>query len=313
MKFKKILTIELPEFKLEKKYWDKIDEFSNIRVNLSKESLQIHKELSDTDCILTGFGIKIDKEIIDKAPKLKYVGVLATGFGGVDTSLCQKKNIIVTNVPGYATESVAEFVFAVILDHIRDLERGKNQAKEGNCSEAGFQAIEIKDKVFGVLGMGRIGTRVAELAKCFGADVRYWSRNRKKELKGIKYANTDTLVSQADFLSLHISLCRDTEKFLNKERIARIKSGAIVVNTAPMELVDLDALEKRLAKGDITFILDHADEMTRQDLERLSKYKNCIIYPPIGYISKEASVTKQITFVDNIRNFLKGKPSNRVN
>ncbi len=313
MKFKKILTIELPEFKLEKKYWDEVDEFTDRRVNLSKESLQIHKELSDTDCILTGFGIKIDKEMIDMAPKLKYVGVLATGFGGVDTAYAKSKNIVVTNVPGYATESVAEFVFAVILDHIRDLERGKNQAKEGNYSEAGFRAIEIKGKVFGILGMGRIGTRVAELAKCFGADVRYWSRNRKKELKKIKYMDTDTLISQADFLSLHFSLCKDTEKILNKERIARIKSGAIVVNTSPMELVDLDALEKRLAKGDITFILDHADEMTRQDLRRLSMYKNCIIYPPLGYISKEASVTKQIIFVGNIENFLAGKPTNKVN
>lgn len=313
MKFKKILTIELPEFKLEKKYWNKIDEIADRRVNLFKESPQIHNELFDTDSILTGFGIKIDKEIIDKTPKLKYVGVLATGFGGVDTAYAKSKNIVVTNVPGYATESVAEFVIAVILDHIRDLERGKNQAKEENYSEAGFQAIEIKGKVFGVLGMGRIGTRVAELAKCFGADVRYWSRNRKKELERFKYVDADALISQADFLSLHFCLCKDTENFLNKERISRIKSGAIIINTAPMELVDLDVLEKRLAKGDITFILDHADEMTKEDLEKLSKYDNCLVYPPIGYISKEASIAKQEIFVGNIENFLAGKPINKVN
>lgn len=312
MRFKKILTIELPPFKLDKKYWDKIDQLSEKRINLEKDSPEIIPQLRDADCILTGFGIKVGKEEIDNAPNLKYVGVLATGYGGVDTAYAKSKNIVVTNVPGYATESVAEFVFAVILNHIRELEKGKNQARNGNYSEAGFSAFEIKNKVFGILGLGRIGARVAELARCFGADVQYWSRNRKKELEGIKYVNTDTLVSQADFLSLHFSLCKDTEKFLNKERISRIKSGAIVVNTAPMELVDLDALEKRLAKGDITFILDHADEMTKENLARLQKYDNCVIYPPIAYVSKEASLTKQEIFAKNIEDFLKGKPINKV-
>lgn len=311
MKFKKILTIELPPFKLEKKYWNKIDQIADNRINLAKDSPGIIPQLRDTDCLLTGFGIKVGKEEIDNAAKLKYVGVLATGYGGVDTTYAKRKNVVVTNVPGYATESVAEFVFAVILEHMRSLERGKNQARNKNYSEAGFSAIEIKGKVFGIVGLGRIGTRVAELARCFGADIIYWSRN-KKSAKNIKFEDAEKVISRSDILSLHLSLCKDTKNFLNKGRIAGIKGGAIVVNTAPMELVDLNALEKRLAIGDITFILDHADEMTAQDLKRLSRHKNCIIYPPIGYITKEASVIKQEIFVQNIENFLKGKPSNRV-
>ena len=111
---------------------------------------------------------------------------------------------------------------------------------------------------------------------------------------------------------MHFALNKETEKFLNKKRITRIKRGAVVVNTAPMELVDINALEMRLKAGDITFILDHSDEMASADLKKLSKYKNCIIYPPIAYISKEAGETKQRIFIENIENFLKGSPSNVV-
>lgn len=314
MKFHKIITIGIQEFKLNNKYWDKIDEMSDQRVNLPKDSPYINKELPDADCILTGFGVTVDKKVIDNAPNLKYIGALATGYGGIDSSYAKTKNIVVSNIPGYATEGVTEFVFAVILNQIRDLEKGKTQAKEGNYSEAGFNPIEIKGKVFGILGMGRIGARVAELANCFGADVKYWSRKRKEnaDSAGIKYDDVDALIAQADFLSLHLSSGKETENFLNAERLAKIKSGAIVVNTAPMELVDLDALEERLKTGDITFILDHADEMSKEDLARLSKYGNCIIYPPIAYVTKEASIAKQEIFISNIEHFLKGSPINKV-
>lgn len=314
-KFNKILTINIPEFKLEKRYWDEIGKLADKRVDLPKDSLEIKTELKDADCVLIGFGVKMGKDEIDMAPKLKYIGSLATGYGGVDTKYAKARNIVVTNIPGYCTQGVAEFVIAIILNQLRDLGRGIKQVKEGNYSEAGFSPTEIKGKIFGVLGAGRIGTRVAELAKGFGADVRYWSRNKKGELesKGVKYQEADILIPMADFLSLNFSLCPDTTEFLNEKRISKIKSGAIVVNAAPMELVNLKALEKRLQKGDITFILDHSDEMTPENIAKLMKYDNCVIYPPIGYVTKEAGVAKQEIFVDNLENFLKGKPVNRVN
>ena len=121
------------------------------------------------------------------------------------------------------------------------------------------------------------------------------------------------MIVESDFLTLHLSHTNDTENFLNKDRIQKIKSGAIVINTAPMELVDIDALETRLKAKNITFILDHSDEMTKVNLERLSKYTNFIIYPPIGCITKEAIINKQKIFVENIENFLRKTPTNKVN
>ncbi|MBU1031738.1 hypothetical protein KKE03_02325 [Patescibacteria group bacterium] len=315
MKFKKALLINISEDRLDSIYWKKLNSLVENKVFLPKDSPQIQKELADTDCILTGFQIDVGKAEIDSAPNLKYVSVLATAYGKIDTDYAKKKGIIVTNIPGYSTESVAEFVFAVILEKIRGIAEAKERGSKGNYSEAGIKTTEIKDKVFAVLGLGRIGSRVAEIAKGFGADVRYWSKNRKKDLEksGIKFQDADKLISEADIISLHFAETPETKHFLNKKRINNIKADSLIISTVPNEITDLEALEKRLKKGDITFISDHAEELDPKDAKKLSKYKNCILYPPIGYISAEARIAKQEIFLGNMEAFLKSKPQNVVN
>ncbi|HUV43138.1 MAG TPA: 2-hydroxyacid dehydrogenase [Patescibacteria group bacterium] len=317
MRFKKILVVGIGKGSLTKETWGKIDRLTEKKVLLPADSKDIQKHLSTTDCLLVSLGITVDKKIIDHAPKLKYIGALSTGYGRIDDAYTAKKRIVVCNIPGYSTEAVTEFAFAAILEHLREVERGKNQARKGDYSEATFFGVsEIKGKKFGVIGLGQIGGRIAEIAHDgFGADVRYWSRIRKKkyERKGIKYQEVESLIKECDFLSLNLAYNKDTENFLNSKRIGLIKSGAVVINLAPMELLDIKALEKRLKKGDITFILDHSDELSPAIAKRLSKYKNCILYPPIAYTTKEATAAKQEIFVQNLENFLKGKPTNKVN
>lgn len=312
MKFKKILLLDIDKSKLDKSYWKKLENSADKIVLSAKDDPQTQKELIETDCLLTSFGVPVSGKDIDNAPKLKYIGVLGTAYGKIDIVTAKKKGITVTNIPGYSTESVAEFVLAVILDNIRQLEKGKVLARKKIYSEKDFSATEIRNKIFGVIGAGRIGTRVAELAKGFDADVRYWSRNIKRDLekKDIKYEDLNYLLSIADFLSINLAQTTKTEQFLDKKRIDLIKKGTIVINTAPMELVDVNALANRLKKDDITFILDHADEMKAEDLKKISKFKNCIIYPPIAYITEEARIAKQEIFIKNIENFLNGKPIN---
>src|SRR3989338_3021889 len=314
MKFNKIVMIGIGETSLDSVYWRKIDALGEKVVKLSKDSSEIEKQLMDADCLVVGFGVKVDENRIKNSPKLKYIGMLGTGYGNIDANYANSKKIAVTNIPGYSREAVAELVFGMILDHIRELERAKQRARKGDYSDSGYFVSEIKGKTFGIIGLGRNGSRVAEIALGFGADVRYWSRNRKKELesKGIKFEDIDVLIPKCDLLSLHLALTRETENFLNEKRIEKIKNDAVVINTSPMELVNLDALEKRLVKGDMTFILDHSDEMSEENLRKLSKYKNCMIYPPIGYITKEARIAKQDIFVGNMENFLKGSPTNKV-
>lgn len=317
MNFKKILTIGISESSLNADYWKKLDSLADERISLVKDSQEIKTQLKDTDCLLVNpFAFKVEKEYIDSAPNLKYIGVLSTAYGKVDYEYAATKKIAVCNIPGYSTEAVAEFAFGVILQYIRNLERAKAQAKKGNYSEATFfNTSEIKNKKFGVIGLGRIGRRVAELALAFGADVFYWSRKRNKEFKnkGIKYQDIDKLLAECDFISLHLALNKETELFLNKKRIAKIKTGSLLLNLAPNELIDYNALEKRLAVGDIVYIMDHTDVLDAEQAKRLLQYKNCILYPPIGYTTKEATIEKQNIFIENIKSFLKDLPVNKVN
>ena len=218
-----------------------------------------------------------------------------------------------TNIAGYCTESVAELIIAAILSELRKLNEERIRAKNKNYDFI-ESSSEIKGKVFGIFGLGNIGMRTAELAQAFGANVKYWNRTRRKEAEksGILYEDKDALLKNADFISLNFAHTPETDKFLDKAAFSKIKAGAIVITTVPLETVDLEALETRLKKNDITFILDHSDEMKQEDVDRLQRYSGCVIYPPIG-ISKEARINKQRIFVENIRNFLDGKSLNVVN
>lgn len=304
MKFKKVLVTGFDRSDLDEDIWE--------RVQKNADKI-IFKPEAGVDCLFSKFN-KIDKKFIDSLPQLKYIGVLATGYATVDYEYAKLKKIVVSNVPGYATESVAEYVFALILEYLHDLEKAKQIARKGDFSGDGFSAYEIKGKQFGIIGLGRIGSRVAEIAMGFGAKVSYYSKNRKKDIekKGVKYESIDTLIKTCNFLSLHLSKTKETEGILNKKRINTVQKGAVVINTAPMELIDISALANRLKKDNMTFIFDHPDEMEKKDVERLAKCKNCIVYPPIGFVTEEAKLIKQEIFVSNLENFLKGKPINQV-
>lgn len=316
MKFKKILLLNYTGKELEKIYWDRIDKLGDKKSILAANDSSLTGQLENTDCLLVKLGAKVGKEIIDKAPKLKYIGMLGTGVGGIDLECATKKKIAVCNIADYATEGVAEFTFGIIIDYLRELERAKQQARKADYSEATFfTGTEIKGKNFGVIGLGHIGARVAEITKGFGAKVLYWSQNRKKnyEKMGIKYKNINDLLKSSDIITLNLSLNPQTNNFLNKERVKLIKKGALLVNTSPMELIDLKALAARLKNKDLSFILDHSDEMTKEQLDLVKPCKNCVIYPPLGYTTQEATALKKGIFVGNLENFLKGKPTNRVN
>jgi glycerate dehydrogenase len=311
----KLLMLNFSESDLEDQYWQRLRLIGDEVVLLAEDDPQLDEHLATADALFLKLGMSAAQDRIDAAPNLRYIGMLGTGYGRIDTAYATSKGIAVCNVADYSTEGVAEFVFACLLSHLRDLERARAQAKSGDYSEATFTGSEIGGKVFGVVGLGHIGMRVAKLASDgFGSTTIYWSRSPKQiEDAAIASTELNDLLTTADIVSLHLEYNPETEKFIDRDAIMALRPGTVVINTAPMEIVDVDALNERLAAGDITFILDHSDELSDSDAARLALHKNCIMYPPIGYTTVEATAAKQDIYVANAENFLKGEPTNQVN
>lgn len=310
MKLQKIICLDFSGSELEQKYWEELDDFAESCVLITQEDIPNNNE---AEILLVKLGVKINKEIIDQLPSLQYIGMLGTGYGGIDTDYASKRGITVTNIADYATQSVAEFTFGILLEYLRDIAKAKHQAKAGNYSDE-FTGGEIRGKKFGIIGLGDIGMRTAKLAQAFGAEVFYWSRNRKTEAesKGIIYCELDKLIANSDIITLNLALNPDTEGLINIERINSIKNHAIFINPSPMELVNFNGLIERLRRNDIIFILDHSDEMSEEQLRILQPMDNAIVYPAIAYLSREAGELKKRIYIDNIKNYLSGTPTNKV-
>ena len=311
--FNKMIFLNFEEANLEPGLWERIGNITKQRVLIQEADLN-KKENLDADCLILKLGMQADKKLMDSMPNLKYIGMYGTGFGRIDTANAVKAGITVCNIADYATEGVAEFVIACVLENLRNLTHAKMQAQYGNYSESGYSGTEIKGKKFGIIGLGHIGFRVAEIAAgVFHADVAYYSRSKKITPENIVFESLNNLLKSSDIISLHLALNEGTNCIISREMINKIKPGAIIINTSPMELFDMPALEERLKKGDITFILDHSDELSAENAKRLAAFPNCIMYPPIGYTTKESTEAKKEIFVSNLENYIKGEPTNKVN
>lgn len=312
MKFKKAVLIKIADTHFDPKYWSQIDALVEKKVSLTIDNPKLKDELKDCDCLLLGFQVPVGEDILATAPNLKYIGILATAYGTVDLAATAKRNIPVCNLGGYSTESVAEFVITAILHEIRNLKEGLKRVESGNYSFEGIRARELKNSNFGVIGLGNIGNRVAELAAGFGANVSYWSHTKKKT--PFQYQELDKLLTSCSFISVNVAEVKETIGLLNSKNLPLIKSGSVLISTVPPPVINTDALVDRLSKNDITFIFDHPDEMPKEELAKLTKLNNCVVYPPIAFLSDEARIAKQEIFISNMTEFLEGKtPKNKIN
>ena len=263
----------------------------------------------------------LDKAVLDAMPRLKYIGVLATGYNIVDVQAARARGIPVTNVPTYGTDSVAEHTFALILEHCRNVGLHSRLVREGEwtrCPDFCFwrtPLIELSGKTLGLIGFGRIGRRVGELGQAFGMTVLACDKVRERPLPGaFEWAESDRVFAEADFVSLHAPLFPDTERIVNRSTLARMKPSAFLINTSRGGLVVDADLAEALNSGRIAgAALDVLSVEPPAADNPLLRATNCIITPHFAWATKEARMRLMRIALDNLRAFLAGKPQNVVN
>ena len=272
---------------------------------------------AEADMVLTN-KVVVSREVMDQLPHLKYIGVLATGYNVVDIEAAHQRGIIVTNVPAYSTESVAQMVFAHLLTVTNRTEHYAQENRQGRWSRNAdfcywdFSHVELAGKTFGIVGLGNIGRRVAEIALAFGMKVKAVS-SKTTLPAGIEKVSLEALLATADVLSLHCPLTDSTRHLINADTLAKMKSSAILINTGRGPLIDDQAVADALAEGRLAAFC--ADVLTQEPPladNPLLKQPNAFITPHIAWASKEARVRLIQVATSNVRAFLSGTPQNVV-
>lgn len=262
----------------------------------------------------------ISREVIARLPLLKYVGVLATGYNVVDVEAARERGITVTNVPAYSTESVAQMVFAHLLTvtnrtyHYAAENRNGRWAVNPDFCYWDFPHAELAGKTFGIVGLGNIGLRVAQIALAFGMKVKALTSKAPDSLPaGIGKASLEELLATSDVLSLHCPLTESTRHIINSATLRQMKSTAILINTGRGPLVDDSAVAEALARGRLAaFCADVLTDEPPKNTNPLLKEPNAFITPHIAWASTEARSRLLQVATDNVRAFLNGRPVNVV-
>ena len=274
---------------------------------------------ANAEIVLTN-KVVINREVIAQLPQLRYIGVLATGYNVVDIEAARERGIIVTNVPAYSTESVAQMVFAHLLtvtnrtEHYAILNRNGRWSTNPDFCYWDTEMTELAGKTFGIVGLGNIGSRVAQIALAFGMKVKaLTSKNADALPTGIEKASLEDLLATSDVVSLHCPLTEKTRQMINGETLRLMKSTAILINTGRGPLVDDQAVAKALEEKRLAaFCTDVLTEEPPKADHPLLKQPNAFITPHIAWATKEARGRLIQVATDNVRSFLSGQVINMV-
>jgi D-3-phosphoglycerate dehydrogenase len=258
----------------------------------------------------------------EEAENLRMVAVWQTGYDHVDLDAATKKGVVVSNVPGYAFDAVAEFVFAQALNLLRRLHEADRSLREGEFEWRdyicrAYKGNQLMGKTIGVVGTGNIGRRVIEIARGFKMEVLAYTAHpdpeREKQL-GIRFTDMDTLLTRSDIVTLHVPLTPSTEKMIGAEELMKMKRTSILINTARGEVVDEAALLSALRGGHIAAAgLDVFEDEPLPSNSPLLGQSNVLLTPHIAFLSEESLDECTSVTIDNIRMFLQGSPQNVVN
>lgn len=286
-------------------------EFQYFKKSASDDE-KIIERLKDSDvAIITNN--KFSKNVIENT-NLKLIDVAFTGFNHVDIEACNEKNIIVENASGYSDDSVAELVLGLTISLMRKF----NENRKNMYEYESFKVIGqiIKGKTVGVVGTGKIGIRVIELFKAFGANILAYSRSEKDEVKnlGAKYVSLDELLKNSDIVTIHLPQNKETCGFIGQNELDLMKDKAILINCARGPIVDNDYLAKLLNEDKLRAGIDVFDMEPPIDKNYpLRNAKNTVLTNHVGFLTQEAMDIRCEIVFDNLYKFLDGKIVNKVN
>ncbi|MBN2476090.1 MAG: D-2-hydroxyacid dehydrogenase [Pirellulales bacterium] len=274
----------------------------------------------DAEIVLTNKAV-VSREVIEQLPKLRYVGVLATGYNVVDTDAARERGILVVNVPTYGTSSVAQMVFAHLLNlaqhvghHAQTVAQGRWAASEEWCYWD-YPLVELAGLTMGLVGFGRIGQATARLALAFGMRVLACDAVAPSAVPdGVEIVDLDTLLRRSDVISLHCPLTPETRALVNAARLELVKPTAVLINTSRGPLLQEQALADALNSGRLAAAaLDVLSTEPPAADNPLLTAKNCFITPHIAWATREARQRLLGAVVENVKAFLDGRPQNVVN
>ena len=300
--------------------WAGFDKFGEVIVYDRTPKDKIIERIQDAEAVLTN-KTSLRRETFDKLNKLKYIGVLATGFNVVDIDAATENGISVTNIPSYSTDAVAQMVMALTLELCHHVGVHSMEVKAGAWSESidfafwNYPLVELKNKTMGIIGFGQIGRAVALLARAFGMNIIYNGRTPKDYASetGAIYTDLNSLFEKSDVISLNSPLTDETRDLINRETLAKMKKSAFLINTARGPIINEEDLANALNSDVIAGAA--VDVLSREPADKnnpLLSAKNCIITPHIAWATKEARERLMTIAIANIEAYIDGNPKNIV-
>jgi len=300
--------------------WDALKELGDVEVHDRTESGEVVSRARDADAVFTN-KVVLDRAVIEQLPRLKFIGVLATGYNVVDTEAARERGVLVTNVPAYATSSVAQHAFALLLElaertghHSAAVREGRWTASKDFCFWD-YPLIGLDGLTMGIVGFGRIGRAVAALALAFGMRIIAHRRpSSPTDFAPVEFVDLEAVFFQSDCLCLCCPLTAETERLVNKQRLELMKRTAFLINVSRGPVVDEEALADALNAGKIAGAgLDVLSVEPPPADNPLLGAKNCIITPHIAWANNTSRARLMDIAVNNLKAFIAGNPQNVVN
>lgn len=309
----------LSESFLKNKHLDRLRKIGEVEVfeNTNSEDLAISRlrgaEIAITDCFVT----PMSNSFFERLTSVKYICINSTGFDPIDINGAEKKGILISNVPDYSSEAVAELAISLMFTTLRRIVELDSLVRDGvfgldinGKTIQKYHSFNIKNKTFGIIGLGKIGEHAANLANGLGMNVIAFNRSQKK-VPNVKLVTLTELLKESDIISIHTPLNDDTRGLINYEAFSLMKNSALIINTARSKIIDEEALinalkEKRIAGAGLDVV------SVKNKKNQLLRMKNVVLTPHIGWYTKESLENLAEIIIDNIEHYINGEAQHLI-